>query len=184
MRTKLFCLLAFALVASPVQAETSATSSTKTSTGIADRFSIEVPFQANLIGLSFGLQPELLFRPISADSGLHIRAAIGLYGGSELIHLAPLALGIRWVWLRNFRFQPFLGIGVVWQTFLPFDAEAHNRIDMTIELGFRIAIAKGFSVGLNISPEFGLLAIHSVGLQSGFGLGLATRLTVTKDLPW
>lgn len=149
-----------------------------------DRFSIALPVQVNLIGLSGGLQPELLFRPISADSGLHLRVAVGFFGGQEFFHLVPLALGFRWIWLRNMRFQPFLGFGFVWHTFLPYDTYAHNRIDLAIELGFRIAITKGFSIGINISPEFALASFSSAGFYGMFGLGLATRLTLTKDLPW
>ncbi len=149
-----------------------------------DRLSIALPVQVNLIGLSGGLQPELLFRPISADSGLHLRAAIGFFGGQELLHLVPITLGMRWIWLRHMRFQPFLGFGFIWHSFLPFDAPAHHRIDMAIELGFRIAVAKGFSIGLNLSPEFGLASVSSLGFNRAFGLGMATRITVTKDLPW
>lgn len=195
MRTKIFlCFAALFVYASPVQAkkekEPALTAPKKVAVALKRpnkwlaRLSIELPVQVNLIGLSGGIQPELLFRPISADSGLHLRVAMGFFGGLEMIHLVPLAIGARWVWLRHMRFQPFLGLGILWNAFVAFDAPAHHRLDMAIELGFRIAIVKGWSVGLNLSPEFGLAGITDKGFVRSFGLGMATRLTVTKDLPW
>lgn len=178
-------MLGMSVLPSVVEAKTTTlTKKTPKKDKWLDRLSVEVPLQVNLVGLSFGIQPELLFRPISAGSGFHLRAAIGFFGGPELFHIAPLALGIRYVFLRGWRVQPFLGLGVVWQAFLPYDHASYHRIDMTLELGVRGAITRGFAVGVNLSPEFGLAHISSYGIKSTFGLGMAGRLTLTKDLPW
>ena len=180
MRTNywVFCLFFAGILCTPLRVEAQSSQ---------ERLALELPFQVNLVGLSFGLQPEVLFRPFHKHryvGGLHLRGALGVYGGAELLHLAPIAIGARWIFFYGWRVQPFLGLGLVWQLFLPYDTHAANRIDMTMELGMRVAITRGWHVGFNFSPEFGLVNITSLGFSGSFGLGLAARITVTKDLPW
>ena len=47
---------------------------------------------------------------------------------------------------------------------------------MTMELTLDARVAEGWRVGMQLSPEFGMVG--------GFGLGMAARLGVQKDLPW
>jgi hypothetical protein len=49
------------------------------------------------------------------------------------------------------------------------------RLDLTMEATLDVRVAEGWRVGLQVSPEFGMVG--------GFGLGMATRLGVSADLP-
>lgn len=151
----------------------------------AENFTLNLPVQVDLVGLAGGIQPELLWRPFGSRADwFHLRASLGFTAGPELVHLTPLSLGIRLVFLRGWRVQPLVGVGIAWQLFLPYGGHPANRLDMTMELGVRVKLTKGFALGLAVSPEFGLAAVTPQGFASGFGLGMASRLFLSKDLPW
>ncbi len=138
-----------------------------------ERFSVGLPAEMDLVGLAFGLHPELLWRPFDADGAFHVRAATGLMVGSELA-LLPVSLGVREVFFPTRKVRPGLGMGVQLQTFFPNHHPPVSRLDMTMEATLDVAVAEGWRVGLQLSPEIGM---------TSFGLGMATRLGVQRALP-
>jgi len=141
----------------------------------AERFSVGLPAEMDWVGLAFGVHPELLWRPMDPDGAFHVRAATGLMWGAEL-GLLPVSLGVREVLLPRRTVRPGLGAGVQLQNFFPNQHAPVGRLDLTMEATLDVRVAEGWRVGLQISPEFGMVG--------GFGLGMATRLGVQRDLPW
>jgi hypothetical protein len=140
----------------------------------SERFTVGLPLELDLVGLAVGAHPELLWRPLKPDGALHLRTGTGLMVGPELT-LLPLSLGVREVFLPRRAVRPGLGTGVQLQTFFPRQHEPVVRLDLTIEATLDVRVAEGWRVGLQVSPEFGMVG--------GFGLGMATRLGVSADLP-
>ena len=141
----------------------------------AERFSLGLPAEVNLVGLTYGVHPELLWRPLRPDGALHLRAATGFTAGRELSTL-PVSLGVRGVAFPRKAVRPGVGAGLQLQTFLPHQHPPALRLDTTLELTLDVRVAEGWRVGTQLSPEFGMVP--------GFGLGMAVRLGVQKDLPW
>ncbi|TNE85256.1 MAG: hypothetical protein EP330_26375 [Deltaproteobacteria bacterium] len=137
-----------------------------------DRFSLGLPAEVDLVGLAFGVHPELLFRPIQPDGALHLRFAPGLMVGPELAFV-PIALGVREVMFPRKRVRPFLGTGLQLQNFVPYGHPVLTRLDMALELGVDVRVADQWGVGLQLSPE--------IGLVGGFGFGMAVRLGAQLD---
>lgn len=133
----------------------------------AERFSLGLPLELDLVGLAVGIHPELLYRPLQPDGALHIRFAPGLTVGPELA-LLPVSLGLREVFLPRQRVRPHVGLGVQLQTFLPYGHAAKLRLDLTMELGLDVRLTEHWRVGVNVSPE--------VGMVGGFGFGCAARM--------
>lgn len=138
------------------------------------RISVGLPAEVDLVGLAVGVHPELLFRPFRPDGALHLRAATGLMVGPELM-LFPVSLGVREELFARKAFNLGLGAGLQLQTFLPYDLPAHPRLDMYLELSATVRVADSWHVGVQLSPE--------IGMVGGFGLGMATRVGVQRDLP-
>lgn len=140
----------------------------------ADRFTLGIPVEVNLVGLSFGTQPELLWRPFSQEGRFHVRAATGFVAGPELA-LVPVSMGTRGVFFPTSKVRPGMGLGLKMQAFMPYGHETILRLDQYYELTLDVAVKDGIRVGMELSPEFGWIG--------GFGLGMAARVGVLMDLP-
>jgi hypothetical protein len=146
-----------------------------------ERWSVGAPVEVDLVGLAVGLHPEVLFRPFTADGGFHLRAAAGVMAGPELTLLSPLALGIRQELFPRKRVQPGLGTGVQWQSFAVYGDHIHHRLDMYMELAVHVRVHEDYDVGIQLSPEIGMMGIGGEGAYSTFGLGMAVRLNVQRN---
>ena len=141
----------------------------------AERFTVGLPAEVDLVGLAFGVRPELLWRPIQPDGAFHLRTATGVMVGPELT-LVPVSLGVREVFFPRRRVRPGLGIGMQLQSFFPRQHAPVFRLDQYLELTLDVAISETWRAGLQLSPEFGMVP--------GFGLGMAARVGVSRELPW
>jgi len=154
---------------------TSIASSSATAASLdAEHFSAGLPVEVDLVGLAFGLHPELLWRPFDPEGAFHLRAATGVMVGPELT-LVPVSLGFREVFLPTRTVRPGLGFGLQLQNFFPYGHEHILRLDQYMEITVDVRVRDDMRVGLELSPEFGWLG--------GFGLGMATRVGVQVDLP-
>ena len=140
----------------------------------SEHFSLALPLEANMVGLSFGLHPELLWRPLDPQGAFHVRAATGLLMGPELSHV-PVSLGLRQVFFPTRAVRPGMGLGLQAQNFFPKGHAPVTRIDQYYELTLDVRVSEGWRVGVELSPEFGWVG--------GFGLGMATRIGVQADFP-
>jgi len=139
---------------------------------IADHFSAGAGAEVDLVGLAYGVRPELLFRPV-ADAGAHIRLAVGFLAGPEITFL-PVALGYRHVFRLGRKVQPHLGAGVEWQTFWYGGETPASRPSIYAETGFEFQVSRGAWVGLQYGPDF--------SPSNLFGFGFVGRLTFRYDL--
>lgn len=139
-----------------------------------ESFSLGVPLEADVVGLAFGVHPELLWRPFDPAGRFNLRAATGIMAGPELA-LVPVSLGFRQMLRPEKVFRPGFGAGVQFQAFLPYGHELVPRLDQYYEFYFDVATSDSLRVTAALSPEFGWVG--------GFGLGMAARLGVQMDFP-
>jgi len=140
----------------------------------ADRFTLLLPAQVNVVGLSAGVMPGMLWRPLGPDSRAHVRAAVGIVAGPELA-VVPVAVGVRGVLRPDKTFRPGFGAGLQFQAFMPYGHELVPRLDQYYEFTLDYEVRDGLRVAAELSPEFGWIG--------GFGLGMVGRLGVQMDFP-
>lgn len=135
----------------------------------ADRFSVGVPAEVDLVGLAFGVRPELLWRPVKADGATHLRVATGVMAGPELVFV-PLSATVRGRWFPKGDVHPMLGTGAELQTFYSSGHPPVARVAWVGELGLDVDVAERWSVGLVLEPGFAPRPL--------IGFGMAARLGV------
>jgi len=131
------------------------------------RFELAVPAEVTLVGLTFGVRPELLFRPGEPGSVSQLRLAFGVLGGPDQLFL-PLSLGYRAQFRRAHIVQPAVGVGLELQHRLGFDLPVVRQFGVYLELG----------VGFAVSPRVTLSAMFGADLMlfGGPGFGFGPRL--------
>ena len=135
-----------------------------------DHFSIGIPAEVDLVGLAFGVRPELLWRPFGGAT--HLRVATGVMAGPELVFV-PLSLSVRGRWFPKGRVHPIAGIGGELQTFYASDHPVVARAAYFGELGLDVDIVKPWSVGLILEPGFSPNPL--------LGFGMVARLGVVRS---
>lgn len=155
MRTEAAVLL-LALAASPVRAEPS-------------RLELAVPVEVTLVGLTFGVRPELLFRPGDPGTVSRLRIAVGVLAGPEQLFV-PLSLGYRAVFRQAHVVQPTLGAGVEVQL------RAVDDFPLVKQLGLYGEFGCGFAVTERL--RLALLLGFDVMFFGGPGIGFGPRLSV------
>lgn len=140
---------------------------------LADRFSLGAGAEVDLVGLAYGVRPEVLFRPFEDDGGPHLRLAVGLMAGPELTFL-PVAVGYRHIFSEGRRVRAHLGLGYEQQTFWYGGDSPVSRPAFYAETGWEILVGRKAWLGLQFAPD---LAPFSL-----FGFGFATRVTFRYDL--
>ncbi|MBL8921338.1 MAG: hypothetical protein JNJ54_20935 [Myxococcaceae bacterium] len=148
--------LGLALVASVALAEEPST-----------RLELQVPFEVTLVGLTWGVRPELLIRPGEAGTVSRVRVAVGVFAGKDQVFL-PLSVGYRAVFRQGRLVQPAVGAGLELQHRLVSDLAAVRQFGVYVEGGV------GFSVTPRLS--FGLMVSLDLMLVGGPGIGLGPRL--------
>ncbi len=172
MRTNMLLLLAVLALAAPAAAQEIDAQATVAPRSLGDHFSVGAGLEVDLVGLAYGVRPEVLFRPV-ADGGAHIRLAVGALAGPELWFM-PVALGYRHLWSKGRKIRPHLGGGVELQTFWFGGGSPVSRAAFYAETGFEFEVFKGGWVGLQYGPDFAPF--------SHFGFGFVARTTFRYDL--
>lgn len=136
----------------------------------ADHFSVGIPAEVDLVGLAFGVRPELLWRPFGGAT--HLRLATGVMAGPELVFV-PLSLSVRGRWFPKGRVHPIAGLGAELQTFYASDHPVVARPSYFGELGVDVDVKEDWSVGLVLEPGFAPSPL--------LGFGAAVRLGVVRS---
>lgn len=134
-----------------------------------DRFSVGVPAEVDLVGLAFGVRPELLWRPVRPDGATHLRLATGVMAGPELAFV-PLSLTVRGRWFPKGDVHPLLGTGAELQTFYSSGHPAVARVAWVGEVGVDVDVAERWSVGLVLEPGFAPRPLIGFGAAARLGL--------------
>ena len=140
-----------------------------------DRFSVTLPAEVNLVGLTFGAHPEVMWRPFSPDGSFQVRGAVGLGVGPEMT-VFPVSLGLRQVFFPTRAVRPGLGMGVQLPNFLPRGHSFVFRVDTYMEASVDVRVNDTTRITAAMSPQFG-------GIYGGFGLGMSARVGVQMTLP-
>lgn len=139
----------------------------------ADRFSVGVPLETDLVGLAFGARPEVSWQPTGPDSALQLRAATGVMVGPELVFV-PLSASVRGRFFPRGRVHPIVGAGAELQTFLMSGHPVVVRPSYVFEVGLDVTVRGPWSVGVVVETGF--------APPPSFGFGAAVRGGVTRQL--
>jgi hypothetical protein len=140
---------------------------------LAQRFTLGLPAEVTLVGLTYGARPEVLYRFGERGSRSRIRLAVGLLDGPEQLFV-PISLGYRAIFRQDGVVRPSVGAGVeMQQRFVP-DYMTVRQYGVYVEGGLEIAFAPKWSVGTIVALD--------VMVAGGKGAGLGPRLFVTREL--
>lgn len=131
----------------------------------AGRWIAQLDGEASVVGASFGVRGELLWRIGAPGTASHLRASAGFLPGPELTFV-PAGLGYRAIWRSTRTVQPFAGGGWESQHFLISDAPTvHRWLAIYLEGGSGFALTPQLSLGLGTSLDFSILRSRGPGLQ-------------------
>jgi hypothetical protein len=133
------------------------------------RVELAVPAEVTLVGLTFGVRPELLIRLGEPGTVSQLRVAVGVLGGPDQLFV-PVSVGYRAQFRRASVVQPAVGAGLELQHRLAFDLPAVRQLGVYLEFG----------VGFAVSPRVMLSAMFGADLMllGGPGFGFGPRLAV------
>lgn len=152
-------------------------------TPLADprRVSLAGHFEAQLIGLAFGLHAECLYRPFRADRGANLRVGVSLAGGPEFFYL-PLAIGWRQHFVPHHRVTLELGAGYEQQSFFVPSLPAITRAAFYGEGGLAIRVVEQGFVGTQVIMSWAPFERPGpgLGLRLGFRWNFGSRRAVKR----
>ena len=137
------------------------------------RFTIAVPAEVTVVGLTYGVRPEVLYRFGGAAAVSRLRLAVGVLEGPDQ-WFVPLSFGYRAVFRQAHRVQPAVGGGLELQHRLVSDFHAVRQYGVYVEGGLGVALDRRWSVGAMVAID--------VMLYGGPGVGLGPRLVVAARL--
>lgn len=163
MRTEIGAtLVALALLgATPVRA------------GAASPVQLGVSAEGTVVGLSFGLRPEVAYRLGGPGTASRLRASVGALLGPEFFYL-PVSFGYRALYREGRLLQPLLGAGLELQNRMVTDAPVASSFGVYLEAGLL------FGIGQNLSA--GAVAGADVTFLGGPGGGLSLKACVNWAL--
>lgn len=132
------------------------------------RWEVAVPVEVTLVGLTFGVRPEVLFRPGAPGTVSRLRLAVGVLGGPDQLFV-PLSLGYRAQFRQGHVVQPALGLGLELQHRVVSDFPAVRQFGFYLEGGVAFAVSAQLSLGLLLGVDLMLFG----GPGFGFGPRLA-----------
>jgi hypothetical protein len=148
-------LLAVALAAAPVEEH---------------RVELAVPAEVTLVGLTYGVRPEVLIRPGARGTVSRVRVALGVLVGKEQLFL-PLSLGYRAVFRQGQVVQPEVGLGLELQHRLVEDLAPVRQLGVYLEGGVGFLVGDWLRLSLAVSMDLMLVGGPGVGLGPRLALG-------------
>jgi hypothetical protein len=168
MRTELAAIALVAALVAPSAADEGAQRGE-----LAERFTLGLPAEVTLVGLTYGARPEVLYRFGERRARSRIRVAVGLLDGPEQLFV-PISLGYRAIFRQHGVVRPSIGGGVeMQQRFVP-DYMTVRQYGVYVEGGVEVAFAPKWSVGTIVALD--------VMVAGGKGAGLGPRLFLTREL--
>lgn len=134
------------------------------------RFELSMPVEVTLVGLTFGVRPELLFRPGAPGSVSRLRLAVGVLGGPDQLFV-PLSLGYRAQFRQEHVVQPIVGLGLELQHRLVSDFAPVRQFGGYLEGGVGFALSAHASLSLLLGIDLMLVGGPGVGFGPRLGFG-------------
>lgn len=132
------------------------------------RFEVGLPVEVTLVGLTFGVRPEVLFRPGDPGTVSRLRLAFGVLGGPDQLFL-PLSFGYRAQFRQHAIVQPAVGAGIELQHRVVSDLPAVRQFGLYFELGVGFAVNPLLSVSAMVGMDL-MLIVPGVGLGPRLGV--------------
>lgn len=126
--------------------------------------------EVTIVGLTYGVRPELLFRLGPEGSASRLRLSFGILGGPDQLFV-PVSLGYRAMYRQHATVQPLFGVGLELQNRLVSDADPVRQFGLYLEGGVGFAFLERFSVGAVLGLD--------VMFFGGPGVGLGPRVFLT-----
>jgi len=98
------------------------------------RFTLGLPVEVTLVGLTYGVRPEVLYRFGGVGTVSRLRLAVGVLDGPDQLFV-PLSLGYRAVFRQAHRVRPEVGAGLELQHRLVSDFDAVRQYGVYVEGG-------------------------------------------------
>ena len=136
----------------------------------ASHFEVNVPLEVTLVGLTFGVRPEVLYRPASEGTVSKLRLAFGVLGGPEQLFL-PLSLGYRAHFRQADIVQPLVGAGIELQHRWVSDLPVVRQFGGYFEFGVAFAVTAHLRVQVLFGLDLMLLGGPGVGFGPRAGVG-------------
>jgi len=138
-----------------------------------ERFTLSLPGEVTLVGLTAGIRPEVLYRFGDLAARSRVRVAIGLLDGPEQFFI-PISVGYRAIFRLLRTVQPQIGAGLELQHRLVSDFRAVRQFGFYVEGGVGFAIDARLAVGAMVALD--------VMMYGGPGAGLGPRVFVSWRL--
>ncbi len=126
--------------------------------------------EVTLVGLTYGVRPELLFRLGPPGTASRLRLSFGLLGGPDQLFI-PVDVGYRAMFRQHATVQPLLGVGLELQNRISARTDIVRQYGLYLEGGVGFAFAERFSVGALLGLD--------VMFFGGPGVGFGPRVFLT-----
>jgi hypothetical protein len=126
--------------------------------------------EVTLVGLTYGVRPELLFRLGPPGTASRLRLSFGILTGPDQLFI-PVSVGYRANYRQHATVQPLFGVGLELQNRLVADADVVRQFGLYLEGGVGFAFAQHFAAGAALGLD--------VMFLGGPGVGLAPRVFLT-----
>lgn len=136
------------------------------------RWELMLSPEVTAVGLSFGLRPELVYRPFERGTASRLTASLGLLWGPEFLYV-PVSVGYRAVYRSEKTVRPVLGVGLELQQRIVGDAPWAEQLGLYLEGGVLVGLNERASVGLLLRPDVMFVGLAGAGLSARLALGWA-----------
>lgn len=134
------------------------------STATTSRFTVGLGLETAIVGLSFGVRPELQYRLGPPGTISHFRTSVGLLFGPEFTFV-PVSIGYRAVFRQGKTVQPLLGTGLQSNFFLVSGGPVFAQLGVFyLEGGSGFALNDRLSIGAAASLEWAFIGEPGPGL--------------------
>ena len=130
-----------------------------------------IPMEVTVVGLTYGIKPELVYTPFEKAKWLEAKASFGIMPGPEYFS-TPLSLGIRGRY-SDFALHPMAGIAITEDFIWISDAPPVIRTGVEMDLGLSYDINAQWSI--DAQTYTGWSIINDIGPLAGLRFGVRYR---------
>lgn len=130
-----------------------------------------LPVEVTVVGLTYGIRPELVYTPFEKAKWLEAKASFGIMPGAEFFS-TPLSLGIRGRYF-DFMLHPTAGIALTEDFLWISDADPVIRTSMEMDIGLSYDINDQWSI--DTQAYTGWTIINDIGPVTGLRMGVRYR---------
>lgn len=138
----------------------------------AHRFTVGLPAEVTVVGLTLGIRPEVLYRFGCAGSRSRLRAAIGILDGPEQLFV-PVSVGYRAIFRQRSTVTAMVGVGGEWQNRIVSDLPTVRQYGVYLEGGVGITATARLTIDFAVALDVMVFGGPGIGLGPRLGVQLA-----------